>query len=106
MTTFVTKTSIDSYYEHQAAGRACAQRERILLFIRREGGDWSIGELAHELHLDKSAVSARVFELLHETEELAAMPKRKDRISGVTVRPVGIPFAMRPVAGGEGEQPF
>jgi hypothetical protein len=62
----------------------------ILNFIRDSGGDWSIGELAQALEMDKSSVSARVFELLHDTNELAAMPKRPDRVSGILVRPVAL----------------
>ena len=30
-------------------------------------------------------------ELLKETKELVERPKRKDRISGITIRPVGLP---------------
>ena len=60
-------------------------------FIAARGGDWSIGELAKSLNLEKSTVSARVFELLHDTKELVECPKRKDRESGVTVRPVSLP---------------
>lgn len=69
----------------------CDQSSRILDHIRHAGGDWSIGELAAALELDKSAVSARVYELLYETHSLVATPKRKDRISGITVRPVALP---------------
>lgn len=62
----------------------------ILELIRQLGGDWSIGELAQALGLDKSTVSARVYELLHDTKDLVAQPRRKDRVSGVTVRPVAL----------------
>ncbi len=91
--------------EKTRTGTRCAQRSqphatgqclRILDHIRERGGDWSIGELAHALELDKSTVSARVFELLHDTQELAARPKRKDRVSGILVRPVALAARAEP----------
>ncbi len=95
MRTAVTTTSIDAFRAHRGNGRAFAQRDRILHFIREQGGDWSIGELAGALELDKSTVSARVHELLNDTRELVAKPRRKDGMSGVTVRPVGLPAGQR-----------
>lgn len=90
MLTKVQQTSINAYEAHRAAGRARGQGLMILNFIRERRGDWSIGELAQALEMDKSAVSARVFELLHDTCELEARPKRKDRVSGIRVRPVAL----------------
>lgn len=95
--------SINAYHRHLDSGRARSQGRRILEHIQSRGGDWSIGELAQALHMDKSAVSARVHELLHDTEELVACPRRKDRVSGILVRPVALgvmPAApgVRPVA--------
>ncbi len=84
------QTSINAYQAHRAAGRARGQCLLILNFIRDSKGDWSIGELAQALEMDKSSVSARVFELLHDTRELVASTRRKDRVSGVTVRPVSL----------------
>jgi len=69
----------------------CKQTTQILDHIRQSGGDWSIGELAHALALEKSTVSGRVYELLHETRQLVPAPKRRDRISGIVVRPVALP---------------
>lgn len=83
-------TACDAYAAHRASGKASAQQARILAFIEAHGGDWSIGELAHALALEKSTVSARLRELLDE-EKLEAKPNRKDRRSGITVRPVGLP---------------
>lgn len=91
MRTHVAETSIEAFHAHVVTGKASAQQARILSFIAARGGDWSIGELAQALDLEKSTVSARVFELLHGTHELVERPKRKDRISGVTIRPVAIP---------------
>lgn len=91
MLTNVTETSIDAFNAHVGSGKASAQQARILSFIAARGGDWSIGELAKALDLEKSTVSARVNELLYDTHELVVRPKRKDRISGVTIRPVAIP---------------
>jgi predicted transcriptional regulator len=72
-------------------GQSAQQRNRILAFIKARGGDWSIGELAQELTLQKSTVSARLNELLNDTKELVEATRRKDRLSGITIRPVGIP---------------
>jgi len=90
MLTHVLQTSINAYDAHLGSGRARGQCLRILNYIRAAGGDWSIGELAHALAMDKSTVSARVHELLHGTRELAARPRRKDRVSGILVRPVAV----------------
>ena len=87
-----TDTSIDSFHTHRASGQSAAQRERVLAYIKSRGGDWSIGELSQALDLQKSTVSARLNELLHETHELVERPKRKDRISGITIRPVALPM--------------
>lgn len=90
MLTNVTETSIDAFNAHVGSGKASAQQARILSFIAVRGGDWSIGELAKEMRLEKSTVSARVFELLHGSKELVECPKRKDRVSWITVRPVAL----------------
>jgi hypothetical protein len=88
-------TAADAYHSHR--GQSAQQRRRVLEFIKQCGGDWSIGELAQALTLQKSTVSARVHELLNETKELVEQPRRKDRLSGITIRPVGLP----PVGQGE-----
>jgi hypothetical protein len=85
------ETAIDSYHRHVGGGKALAQRQKIIAFIELMGGSWSIGELAHSLHMEKSTVSARVNELLHQTEELEERPRRKDKHSGITIRPVALP---------------
>lgn len=91
MRTHVAETSVEAFHAHVGSGKASTQQARILSFIGCRGGDCSIGELAQVLDLEKSTVSTRVFELLHGTHELVERPKRKDRISGVTIRPVAIP---------------
>lgn len=83
-------TAADAYDLHKSSGKASAQCARILGFIETRGGDWSIGEIAHALKLEKSTVSARINELLAD-EILEAKSHRKDRRSGITVRPVGLP---------------
>jgi hypothetical protein len=93
--THVPQTSINAYQVHQAAGRTRGQSLLVLNYIRMYGGDWSIGELAHALGMEKSTISARVFELLHDSKELEERPRRKDKVSGIMVRPVGV---ARPVA--------
>jgi len=92
MRTAVQETSIDAFYLHRGAGKSAQQRERVLEFIASRGGDWSIGEIARALGLEKSTVSARVNELVNETRDLVEKPRRKDRVSGITVRPVGLPM--------------
>ncbi len=92
MRTQVAETSVLAFYAHQ--GRSVAQRERILSFIKTRGGDWSIGEIASSLMLEKSTVSARINELL-ATGELEVRNKRKDHVSSVLVRPVGLPVSQR-----------
>lgn len=84
-------TASDAYDRHRASGKAAAQRARIVDHIRRHGGDWSIGEIAHALGMEKSTVSARINEALFETHELVEKTRRKDRLSGITIRPVGLP---------------
>jgi len=43
--------------------------------------------------MEKSTVSARVYSLLYESHnpQIEAKPNRKDRVSGIQVRPVGFP---------------
>lgn len=84
-------TACDAFHAHVGNGIASCQREKILGYIALMGGSWSIGELAHALHMEKSTVSARVNELLYETCEVVERPKRKDRISGIAIRPVALP---------------
>ena len=91
MRTDVQPTSLSSYDAVRASGTSSAQCARILAHIERHGGDWSIGEIAHALHMEKSTVSARIWECLNETFDLEESVKRKDRISGRTIRAVRIP---------------
>lgn len=92
------ETAIDAFHAHVGTGKAQIQRERIVSFIRDAGGDWSIGELAKCLRMEKSTVSARLFELLNDSKELEARPKRKDLVSGVSIRPVAIPCEQMEIA--------
>lgn len=92
MLTKVTDTSIDSYHAHVATGKAGAQRTRIVEFIRNNGflqADWSIGELAAAMRMERSTVSARLNEML-KAGDLIERPKRPDYVSGIRVRPVAI----------------
>lgn len=93
MRTAVADTSISAFRAHVGGGKAEAQRERILCFIARNKhhADWSIGELAHALDMEKSTVSARLNEMLNETRQLVAKAKRPDRISNILIRPVALP---------------
>jgi DNA-binding IclR family transcriptional regulator len=85
------ETAVDAFHAHRGAGQSAAQRNRILSFIKASGGNWSIGEIAHMLGLEKSTVSARMNELLTETGELVEKCRRKDRFSGIKVRALGLP---------------
>lgn len=91
MRTAISDTSREAYQAHRGSGKSSQQRNRILHHIKSCGGDWSIGELADALGLEKSTVSGRVNELLNDTKELVAKPNRPDRVSGVRIRPVGLP---------------
>ena len=84
-------TAIDAHHAHDASGLSSAQRHLIVGFIKQRGGSWSIGELARELGMQKSTISARVNECLNEFGLLVVKAKRKDRISNITVRPIGLP---------------
>ena len=90
MRTAVQQTSIAAYHHQEAIGSAQCQRDEILGFIKIRGGDWSIGEVATFLGLQKSSVSARVNELLAARHVVEA-PKRLDGFSGRLVRPVRLP---------------
>lgn len=83
-------TAADAYDHHRASGKASAQQGRIMAFIEIHGGDWSIGELAQRLALEKSTVSARLNELVADGS-LVETRRRKDRVSGILVRAVGLP---------------
>lgn len=91
MKTQATDTSIDAYHAHVGSGRARLQCDKIVNFIRKHGGNWSIGELAKAMQLEKSTISARVNECIYQLHTLVACDKRRDRISGITIRPVGLP---------------
>ena len=81
-------TACDAFHAHTGKAR---QRAAILTHIKAHGGDWTIGELARALGMEKSTVSARLNELLYETHELVEKPKRPDRVSGIRARPAGLP---------------
>ena len=93
MRTDVQPTSLSSYDAVRASGASSAQCARILAFITANSTtDWSIGEIAHFLSMEKSTVSARLHFMLNEIDPpIVAKPTRKDRRSGVMVRPVGLP---------------
>ncbi|WP_407058833.1 hypothetical protein ACJBUE_12680 [Ralstonia syzygii subsp. celebesensis] len=48
------ETSIEAFHAHRGGGKAAAQRARIVAFIASHAGDWSIGELARALDLEKA----------------------------------------------------
>jgi len=95
MRTDVQPTSLSAYDEVRASGTTCRQCARILALITANHElDWSIGEIAHALHMEKSTVSARLHFMLNEIDPpIVAKIPRKDRRSNVTVRPVGLPVA-------------
>lgn len=77
-----TFTQIESFRNHTANGGAKYQRSKILDIFNDYGGNWSIGELAKFMKMDKSTISARINELL-KTKDLIDLPKRRDLCSGV-----------------------
>jgi DNA-binding MarR family transcriptional regulator len=89
-------TAINSF--HALGARGAAQRDRILKFIGDRRGSWSIGELSDALGMQKSTVSARLNELIH-AGDIESKPKRRDRCSGITVRPVGLPAVQADLFG-------
>ena len=93
MRTAVQPTSLSAYDAVKASGTSSAQSARILAFITANSTtDWSIGEIAHFLSMEKSTVSARLNAMLNDIDPpIVAKPTRKDRRSGVMVRPVGLP---------------
>lgn len=84
-------TACDAFHAHSENGLASGQRSKILHFIETNGGSWSIGELAEALKMQKSTVSARLNEMLHDFGMLVEKPKRKDRLTNIKIRPVGLP---------------
>lgn len=83
-------TAADAFTLHVQSGKAQAQQARIVAFIEQRGGSWSIGELADAMRLQKSTLSARLNELITIGRVIPA-ERRKDRVSGVMVRPVRLP---------------
>ena len=83
-------TACDAFHAHHTT--SARQREEVLSIFSTHGGNWSIGEVAEYMGMQKSTVSARIYELMHQSPPaLVAAPKRKDGFSGVTVRPVCLP---------------
>ena len=82
-------TAIEAYRNHLLSGKAKSQCEMIVNFIKDQGGDWSIGELAYALEMEKSTISARINECIKDNL-LFEKPKRIDRRSGITIRLVGV----------------
>ena len=72
-------TAIDCFYSGRI--NKANQVTQILLCIA-DGGDYTIGEIARDLHLEKSTVSARRAELLAR-EWVKKGDCRKCKISGV-----------------------
>lgn len=93
MRTAMQPTSLSAYDAVKASGTNGYQCARILAFITANSEmDWSIGEIAHALHMEKSTVSARLNAMLNDIDPpIEAKTTRKDRVSGVMVRPVGLP---------------
>lgn len=88
-------TAIEAFDARTAAGMPKVQRAKIVAFIAEQGGDWSIGEIADAMNMERSTVSARINELIYEYGRLEARPSRKDKRSGITVRPVAIPATSK-----------
>ena len=83
----VAQTSINAFHQHRDSGVLNTQENLILGFISQQGGDWSIGEIAFRLNMQKSTVSARM-NALRKAGHLELSEPRKDAQSGITVRPM------------------
>jgi Mn-dependent DtxR family transcriptional regulator len=55
----------------------------LILSLLREGGEWAIADVAEELHLERSTVSARLNELKHGGR-LEYAGKKPSRRTGIT----------------------
>lgn len=93
MRTAATQTSARAFHG-EVQNFAGFQRQRIIEHITNSNVNWTIGELAHALGMEKSTASARINELL-KSGELVACESRKDRRSGITARPVALPKIQR-----------
>lgn len=85
--TAIQETSMMAYCVHKENGQQSRQQMSVISVLENAGCDMSIGEIAVELGLEKSSVSARVNELIAK-EQLVVAPRRTDKISGRLVRPV------------------
>ena len=88
----VRETSIAAYHELRDDGKLTAKQQQIIDYLHRHpGAVFSRLEISRAIDMPINCVAGRVNELLKETKEVVEYPKRKDRISGITVRPVGLP---------------
>ena len=85
----IAETSIGAYHDRRRVASGLSQQQRILWFLSNNWRmpNWSIGEIAQALDLEKSTVSGRVRELLNAGLVVHG-EKRPDRLSGITVRPI------------------
>lgn len=86
-------TACDSYHAIKASGSDIHQNDALIDFIRSNGGDWTIAEIAAELGWEKSTASRVINDLLNNNPpRLVAYPERKGRTYPyVLSRPVGLP---------------
>jgi DNA-binding MarR family transcriptional regulator len=76
-----TKVQITSVQNYHKLDKTTIQY-KIFQYIDNEG-PCSIGEIAFALNLEKSTVSARVNELVHEKKTVEEAGKLADRITGI-----------------------
>lgn len=72
-----TDTSIEAYRHLDASSLY-----DLILGLLREGGEWCISDVADELHLERSTVSARLNELKH-MGRLEYAGKKPSRRTGI-----------------------
>ena len=88
MTDSALETRNAAYCGHRASGALGAQQQRVMrLFAVYPGSAWSLNEIAEATGIRLSSVSGRVAEL-KAGGHLFEAPKRKDRITGITITPV------------------
>ena len=78
-----TKVQITSVYQYRKLDKTTIQY-KIFQYLDNEGPS-SIGEIAFHLNLEKSSVSARLNELVHEKKTVEEAGKYPDKISGIRV---------------------
>lgn len=79
---YIRDTSLEAYIDHLESGKAELQKNKILLFLMRAHKPATNREIAHQVEIEPSTVSARRNELLDENL-IKEAGKRKDKHTGI-----------------------